>query len=92
MCRCLCELASVCASLVCVSLHVCLDVCIPVYLYVYQEWIETAYDTPVKKVNTCNYEGKIIRRTGNKGYYKRPDYKVAYIYLENKWAPPAGNQ
>ena len=26
------------------------------------------------------------------GYYKRPDYKVAYVYLENTWTPPAGNE
>ena len=91
MCTCLCELASVCASLVCVSLP-CVSSCVYTGIPVHQEWIETAYDTPVKKVNTCNYEGKIIRRTGNRGYYKRPDYKVAYIYLENKWAPPTGNQ
>ena len=32
-----------------------------------KEWIETAYDTPVKKVNTANYEGKIVRRSGGKG-------------------------
>ena len=44
-----------------------------------KEWIEAAYDTPVKKVNTANYEGKVVRRTGGKGYYKRPDYKVAVL-------------
>ena len=32
-----------------------------------KEWIESAYDTPVKKVNTANYEGKIVRRSGGKG-------------------------
>eukprot|EP00802_Teleaulax_amphioxeia_P033841 Tamp_39341.p1 GENE.Tamp_39341~~Tamp_39341.p1 ORF type:complete len:126 (+),score=40.10 Tamp_39341:37-378(+) len=53
-----------------------------------KEWIETAYDTPVKKVNTANYEGKIVRRSGGKGYYKRPDYKVAFVYLENPWTVP----
>merc|ERR1719183_1711546 len=37
-----------------------------------KEWIEAAYDTPVKKVNTANYEGKVVRRSGGKGYYKRP--------------------
>jgi ribosomal protein L23 len=94
-----------------------------------KEWIETAYDTPVKKVsepwssananairipfgdgtatdmltelgggcvrkqvNTANYEGKVVRRSGGKGYFKRPDYKVAYVYLENPWTPPAGNE
>jgi len=55
-------------------------------------WIETAYDTPVKKVNTANYEGKVVRRSGGKGYYKRPDYKVAYVYLEEPWTPPTGNK
>jgi len=55
-------------------------------------WIETAYDTPVKKVNTANYEGRVVRLTGGKGYYKRPDYKVAYVYLEEPWTPPTGNK
>jgi ribosomal protein L23 len=31
-----------------------------------KEWIEGAYDTPVKKVNTANYEGKVVRRTGGR--------------------------
>ena len=50
-------------------------------------WIEAMYDTPVRKVNTLNYEGKIQRLPGGKGIYKRPDYKVAYVYLESPWLP-----
>jgi large subunit ribosomal protein L23 len=50
-------------------------------------WIEAMYDTPVKKVNTLNYEGKIQRVPGGKGFYKRPDYKVAYVHLESPWLP-----
>ena len=50
-------------------------------------WIEAMYDTPVRKVNTLNYEGKIQRVPGGKGYYKRSDYKVAYVYLESPWLP-----
>jgi large subunit ribosomal protein L23 len=50
-------------------------------------WIEALYDTPVRKVNTVNYEGKLQRVAGGKGFYKRPDYKAAYVYLDSPWLP-----
>mmetsp|Transcript_32919 Transcript_32919/g.87325 ORF Transcript_32919/g.87325 Transcript_32919/m.87325 type:complete len:126 (-) Transcript_32919:273-650(-) len=53
-----------------------------------KNWMEALYDTPVKRVNTANYEGKIQRVPGGKGYYKRPDFKVGYVALDNPWMLP----
>ncbi len=52
-----------------------------------RQWIEAGYDTPVQKVNTINYEGR-VRRMPNGRTWKRPDYKVAYVKLEKPWTPP----
>ncbi|EKX39995.1 hypothetical protein GUITHDRAFT_154279, partial [Guillardia theta CCMP2712] len=53
-----------------------------------KDWVEAGYDTPVKKVHTANYEGRLIRYKHKNGFYKRPDYKVAYVYLETPWTVP----
>uniref|UniRef100_A0A6U4UPB4 Large ribosomal subunit protein uL23m n=1 Tax=Hemiselmis andersenii TaxID=464988 RepID=A0A6U4UPB4_HEMAN len=56
-----------------------------------KNWIEQAYDTPVKKVNTINREGQIGRlwpKYGRGRIYKRPDFKIAYVFLEEPWTPP----
>eukprot|EP00961_Rhodomonas_salina_P176786 2383252-Rhodomonas_salina.1 len=39
-----------------------------------RQWIEAGYDTPVEKVNTINYEGRLGRKQGGRTW-KRPDYK-----------------
>ncbi len=30
----------------------------------------------------------LVRLAFRAGYYKRPDYKVAFVYLENPWTVP----
>ena len=52
-----------------------------------KNFVEALYDTPVTKVNTINYEGKIRRNNAGRSYYKDKDFKVAYCILETPWDP-----
>lgn len=51
--------------------------------------LESVYGLEVEKVNTLNMEGKkkLNRKTGK--YYRRPDYKKAYVVLKNPVTLPA---
>lgn len=42
--------------------------------------LESLYGIKVKAVSTINYEGK--KKRDRAGYYKRPDYKKAFVELE----------
>jgi len=58
-----------------------------------KSWIESAYDTPVEKVNTSNREGRVKRVPGKpQKIYRRSDFKVAYVYLDGKWKPPVSDK
>jgi large subunit ribosomal protein L23 len=45
--------------------------------------LQSVYGLNVEKVRTLNVEGK--KKRGQFGYYRRPDYKKAYVTLR----PPA---
>lgn len=46
--------------------------------------LESLYGVNVKTVNTVNFEGK--KKRGKVGWYRKPDYKKAFVTLE----PPPG--
>lgn len=46
--------------------------------------LESLYGINVKTVNTVNFEGK--KKHGKLGWYRKPDYKKAFVLLE----PPPG--
>lgn len=48
--------------------------------------LESLYGINVKAVNTVNFEGK--KKRGKAGWYRKPDYKKAFVVLE----PPPGAQ
>ena len=48
-----------------------------------RQCLERVYGLDVAKVRTLNYEGK--KKRGKYGFFRRPDYKKAYVTLR----PPA---
>ena len=36
----------------------------------------------MEKVNTCNYLGR--KKHGKAGFYRRPDYKKAFVFLKEE--------
>ncbi|XP_024386517.1 uncharacterized protein [Physcomitrium patens] len=51
--------------------------------------LETLYGLQVAKVNTLNMEGKKKRAKGSLAFYRRPDYKKAYVTLKEPVSLPA---
>ncbi|CAM6034464.1 unnamed protein product [Sphagnum compactum] len=51
--------------------------------------LESLYGLQVAKVNTLNMEGKKKRARGSVAYYRRPDYKKAYVTLKEPVTLPA---
>lgn len=47
-----------------------------------KEFIEKVYGLAVEKVNTCNYLGR--KKHGKAGFYRRPDYKKAFVFLKEE--------
>lgn len=50
--------------------------------------LESIYGLQVAKVNTLNMEGKKKRAKGNLAFYRRPDYKKAYVTLKEPVSLP----
>lgn len=44
--------------------------------------LESIYGLQVERVNTLNMEGKKKRARGSVAFYRRPDYKKAYVTLK----------
>ena len=53
-----------------------------------RRFLEGVYGLEVEKVNTLNVEGR--KKRGKKGYYRRPDWKKAYVILKGEGAAAAG--
>jgi large subunit ribosomal protein L23 len=51
--------------------------------------LESLYGLQVAKVNTLNMEGKKKRAKGSLAFYRRPDYKKAYVTLKEPVSLPA---
>ncbi|KAL6766884.1 MRPL23 [Auxenochlorella protothecoides x Auxenochlorella symbiontica] len=54
-----------------------------------KEHLEKVYGLSVEKVNTCNYLGR--KKHGKAGFYRRPDYKKAFVFLK-EGSPKAASQ
>eukprot|EP00850_Spirogloea_muscicola_P008302 SM000044S15949 [mRNA] locus=s44:120585:121230:- [translate_table: standard] len=48
--------------------------------------LEAVYGLEVEAVATANYEGK--KKRGKAGFYRRPDWKKAYVTLRNPVSLP----
>lgn len=55
-----------------------------------KQFLERVYGLDVAKVNTLNYEGR--KKRGKGGFYRRPDYKKAYVFLRPPASPQSGQQ
>lgn len=51
--------------------------------------LESIYGLQVERVNTLNMEGKKKRARGSVAFYRRPDYKKAYVTLKEPVTLPA---